>query len=269
MSRVAHPLPRTWLVAASLLLALPAFPAAPGPGEPVKVEYGEIDEHLIGEYPRVTTAWEDITRDRRQLNWSFNVIVDDSGAVSLATLKKGSQEFRDEAQKAIASMRFKPFVRDGRPVWARLELNTWSRPADYSGPATRDFPANPDLATTVIALSRSGCLGACPSYRVELRGNGEVRYEGDSDVLVKGSHRWRVDPASLAPLLEIFRRANYFALDGYYEYPVTDLPTFVTRLRRRRRLDVDARKNSRHAARSLGDRERDRRHLRGRELCER
>jgi len=64
---------------------------------------------------------------------------------------------------------------------------------------------------------------------VELRGNGEVTYRGNRFVLVKGVHKWRVDPATIKPLLELFRRANYFDLAGYYDSRVTDMPTYITR----------------------------------------
>jgi hypothetical protein len=49
-------------------------------------------------------------------------------------------------------------------------------------------------------------------------------------VLVEGTHHWRVDPTAVAALLDRFRRAEYFKLEGYYELPVTDLPTYITSL---------------------------------------
>jgi hypothetical protein len=47
---------------------------------------------------------------------------------------------------------------------------------------------------------------------------------------VKGTHRWRIDPKKITPLLDLFRRADFFNLKGYYVMPVSDLPTFVTTL---------------------------------------
>ncbi|HEV7606081.1 MAG TPA: DUF6438 domain-containing protein [Steroidobacteraceae bacterium] len=178
----------------------------------------------------VATQWTDLTEDRRAPGWDFELMVDESGAVAAARMKSGAREYRDEAVRAAQAVRFHPFVRDGRPVAVRLNYTVRSRPIDYAGPAGRAFPATPAPSTTIIAINRTGCYGTCPSYRVELHGDGEVFYRGDSDVLVRGSHRWRVDPAKIAPLLELFRRANYFALGGYYEFPVSDLPTYTTRL---------------------------------------
>ena len=207
---------------------LPAWAANAPP--PEVDDYREIHEHLIEPRPLVTTPWSDETEDREVLDWTFDLTVDERGTVSAAELKDGPREYRVEATRAAQSLRFKPFLRDGQPLPVRLELSVWSRPSDYVGPADRAFPANPDPSTIVIALKRTSCFGTCADYRVELRGNGDVTYRGNSHVLVKGVHRWRVDPARIAPLLELFRRANYFSLKGYYEYPVSDLPTYVTRL---------------------------------------
>jgi hypothetical protein len=52
-------------LAAFLLLASLDVRAAPGPTVlPVIDGFVEIQEHLIGEHPRVLTAWTDITADR-------------------------------------------------------------------------------------------------------------------------------------------------------------------------------------------------------------
>jgi len=216
------------LIAASLLLA--TVPVSSG-AEPVEIDdYGEFLEHLIKPQPVVTTPWVDLTRDYDVLSWTFHVTIDEQGIVRTAQLESGDAKLRDEAQRVALSVRFEPFVRNDKPVVAWTDLHVWSRAADYLGPIDRTFPAQPDLSQVVISLKRTECFGTCPSYRVELRGNGEVRYRGEKHVLVKGSHQWRVDPAVIGQLLELFRRANYFTLNGYYEYPVTDMPTYVTRL---------------------------------------
>ena len=216
------------LIAASLLLAtVPAISQT----APVEIDdFREFHEHVIEPYPVVTTPWVDLTRDYDTLSWTFHATIDEQGMVRTAQLESGDAKFRDEAQRVALSVRFKPFVRNGQPVVAWTDLHVWSRATDYLGPTDRTFPAAPDLSQVVISLKRTQCLGTCPEYRVQLRGDGEVLYRGEEFVLVKGTHRWHVDPATIAPLLEIFRRAEYFKLDGYYQYPVTDLPTYVSRL---------------------------------------
>jgi Domain of unknown function (DUF6438) len=227
----AGPWLRVWRIAAVLLIAALPAQAAPPETSPPKIEdFSEIYQHVIKPHPMVATPWTDGTEKYRTQSWDFELTVDERGMVTAARMQSGPRENSDEAARIAREIRFHPFDRNGQPVMVRLDFAVGSRPTDYSGPADRTIPANPDPSTIIIALKRTGCFGTCPSYRVELRGDGEVRYRGESDVLVRGPHRWHVDPATIKPLLDLFRRANYFALAGYYEYPVSDLPTYTTRL---------------------------------------
>jgi len=54
-----------------------------------------------------------------------------------------------------------------------------------------DIPDGP-IDGVQIVLARSECFGTCPSYRVELRGNGEVQYHGAGFVTFGGDHQTRV-----------------------------------------------------------------------------
>jgi len=211
------------------LVALPAL-AATTTKPPLIDDYREIHDHFLGPEPVVLTPWSDITEDKDKAGWSFELTIDETGKVLSAYLRSGSRELRDEATRAALAVNFKPFLREGRAVAVRLKQHVYSREHDYAGPADREFPADPDLSTVVIALQRTGCYGTCADYRVELRGDGEVRYLGKEFVLVRGEHRWHVDPSAITPLLDLLRRANYFALKGFYVYGVTDFPTYVTRV---------------------------------------
>lgn len=218
---------------AGLRLLFLVFPATVfGADLPLVVDhYGEIRDHLVTPAPEVETPWQDLTGKAIYRYWNFDLTIDERGVISTAKLTSGHRDFRDAATRIVLAVRFKPFSRDGRVVPAFIkDFTIGSRYRDYSGPEDRTFPVNPDLSKMVFALKRTSCFGSCPDYRVELRGNGEVHYFGFSDVLVRGAHKWRVDPATIVPLVETLRRANYFALKGYYEYPVTDLPTYITRL---------------------------------------
>jgi len=231
MTRRTGLLLRALPAGATMLLALISPPTATGATLVEIDDRAEIESHLIQPKPGVITPWRDATANPNFGGWVFVLTVDERGNVVTASPKYGISDLREEATRAAKTARFKPFVRDGQPVAARLELDIWSRAADYSGPAERSFPDNPDPSEILIALKRTGCYGTCPSYRVEVHGDGEVRYHGEGNVLVKGSHGSHIDPAIIAPLLDLFRRGNYFALDGYYIYPVSDLPTYITRLR--------------------------------------
>ncbi len=230
MSGLAHSCARGWQAVSMLLVMAPACAAAQVEPIPITDEH-EILEHIVKPTPGISKPWRDITReDEQYAGWTFELTIDALGAVAAARLKEGVPEMRAEATRIARSLRFKPFVREGRAVPVRFEYLLEAHTADYAGPDDRTFPANPDPATTVIALSRTICMGSCPAYRVELRGNGDVYYEGHQRVVVRGPHRWHVDPASLAPLFELLRRASYFELGGYYDNEFTDQPAFTTRV---------------------------------------
>jgi hypothetical protein len=77
-----------------------------------------------------------------------------------------------------------------------------------------------------IVLERGGCFGTCPSYRVELRGDGVVLFHGDGFVTFAGDHQTRVSPEAVECLLQDFRMSDFWSLDPEYVANVTDLPTY-------------------------------------------
>jgi hypothetical protein len=88
-----------------------------------------------------------------------------------------------------------------------------------------DLPAGP-IGQVRIVLERSGCFGSCPSYRVELGGNGEVLFHGDGFVTFPGDHKSSVSPLVIQCLLNDFRLVDFWSLDREYVANVTDLPTY-------------------------------------------
>ena len=53
-----------------------------------------------------------------------------------------------------------------------------------------------------ITLRRVGCLGSCPDYEVTIRGNGQVRYQGNSYVHVEGVRDSKVTAAEVERLMK-------------------------------------------------------------------
>ncbi len=94
-------------------------------------------------------------------------------------------------------------------------------------PPTRHTPV-PDgpLQSVSMTLRRSQCYGSCPAYTVELRGTGEVRFKGDSYVLVPGEHVAQVEPAVAECLFEAFKKADFWSLQPRYAAQAFDLPTY-------------------------------------------
>lgn len=69
----------------------------------------------------------------------------------------------------------------------------------------------------------------CPAYRVEVRGNGDVRYEGvPGNVLIAGHYRDSIPRGGVRRLVASFRDADYFSLQDRYASLATDLPTAIT-----------------------------------------
>lgn len=214
------------LLAAGVLLACEKMEP------PVDLELDQPPAHHRSTRVAVTTPWTDIsnpdTGDNRY--WVLSVTADPDGRVIDARVKDGPEEFRAEAVAAVLAQRFGPNMHEGKPVSVRFPFVVGAYPAHYDGPPDRAFPASPDLDSVVIRLRRTKCPGGCADYSVEVRGDGRVTYRGNDFVLIGGEHAWRVPQSNIVALLELFRRADYFKLDGYYEARIPNLPTFITRL---------------------------------------
>jgi len=190
----------------------------------------EAESHLVGPPPVIRTSWRDLTRHSASRPWFFRLQVSAQGRITRATLLSGPAERREDAIKAARALRFTPFEVDGRPAPIWFDFPLQSETQDYVGPPDRTFPAQWDPGQARIALQRTICFGTCPDYWVEVRGDGQVSYRGSAYVVVEGVHHWKIDPAAAARLIERFRKADYFKLDGYYTVDVSDVPTYVTRV---------------------------------------
>jgi len=82
------------------------------------------------------------------------------------------------------------------------------------------------------------CLGACPAYTVEIRGDGTVQFEGQAHVRVMGKRSDRVSSDAVAELLAAFRRADFFSLKEQYAAAITDFPSFTVS------IEVDGQRKS-------------------------
>ncbi len=67
-----------------------------------------------------------------------------------------------------------------------------------------------------VELSRSGCYGRCPSYRVSLRGDGAVRFVGERYTAVTGEHQAQISAAEAAAFLARLRSEPFASLKGRY-----------------------------------------------------
>jgi len=78
-----------------------------------------------------------------------------------------------------------------------------------------------------LRLRRSGCLGSCPVYSVEVYTDGTVRYEGDAHVLTVGSASARLTRDRMQELQRAVARAGFLSLqrDCCNCFDFTDGPT--------------------------------------------
>jgi uncharacterized protein DUF6438/ankyrin repeat protein len=100
------------------------------------------------------------------------------------------------------------------------------RPA--GGPARVAFPQVRDWNSLKITLHRSGCYSVCPTYSLEVRGNGEVFYEGHASVAFMGRHQGHVPQQNVSELVRLFEQADFYSLRDHYIAAISDHPKFTT-----------------------------------------
>jgi hypothetical protein len=102
--------------------------------------------------------------------------------------------------------------------------------ASVSGAAAAAQTGAAPAGPIEITLERSACFGTCPDYKVTLREDGKVSYEGHQFVRITGNHTWTIDPEKVRTLAAEMQKAGFFELNDVYEAPVTDNPTTFTSL---------------------------------------
>lgn len=142
------------------------------------------------------------------------------------TNEPGSVQAARQALDQVRALRFEPFVRDGVPVIANLEVFVPMVEVRSSPPPSRTFPEGP-LAGTRIELKRTQCFGSCPAYTVTISGAGEVTWQGDAYVAIRGEAKDKIDPKVVTALLDRAKAAGFFDLRDVYRADVTDGPTFT------------------------------------------
>jgi hypothetical protein len=80
-----------------------------------------------------------------------------------------------------------------------------------SDPAAEGIPK--DL---LISLDRTLCFGFCPSYRLTIKADGSVIFEGREHVKQTGTVKSRVSEEQLRALLAEFERIKFFSLRNTY-----------------------------------------------------
>lgn len=92
------------------------------------------------------------------------------------------------------------------------------------------FPDVNDLNTVQISLRRTICPANCPSYTLQILGNGAVTFEGRDDVAMPGYQHGKISPEKVRLLLEEFRKVDFYSLRDSYEVDAPTKPYYTVTL---------------------------------------
>jgi hypothetical protein len=228
------------LLLAAAILALPAQQSASDqnpPPAPIQVSRKEAAQHAICDGDQ----WLYLRVPENQ--WSFassievTVVVDTTGAIISSVPQVASTDGNHrvpssvlaQAEAMVRTVHFKPFERAGHPVSVTFDWYVELLPPELKPAQHVPFPKVKDWKTVKITLARTGgCFGSCPSYQVEVRGDGSVLYEGQGGVAFTGVHRGLVPQSNVIELVKLFEKADYYSLRDEYWYDITDNATQTT-----------------------------------------
>lgn len=83
-------------------------------------------------------------------------------------------------------------------------------------------------AQVLVSLKRTPCYGKCPTYRITIKDNGELVYEGKRFVEKLGTHTGMVTSEDVENIQKKVKEIDYFNLEDAYDVPISDFPTCVT-----------------------------------------
>lgn len=194
--------------------------------EPVTIPEEEVARHWTGTHKAVRTKLRDESAFFAGIR--LRLVVDEAGNVAAVTAEQGPAEAVPAAVAEARNWKYKPFEKDGEPVIAKITDYVRLLPPEDLPKTHQEFPQLGSPAGVVMTLLRTVCYGTCPSYSVEIHGDGTVLYKGESFVVVAGEHRDHISPEQVDELVDAFRKADYFSLKDEYSYNVTDNPTYTT-----------------------------------------
>lgn len=230
------------LLLTAAILALPTIGQQPAssqdhqPPAPIEVSRKEADEHSIGDgdrffYLRVAqNQWSSFTSIR------VRIVVDTAGNIISSFPQIASPDGNHsiprsvlaQADAMVRTLHFKPFERAGHPVSVIFDRDVELLPPEVMPSQHVPFPKVKDWKTVKITLARTGCFGTCPSYKIEVHGDGSVLYEGGGYVAFTGVHRGLVPQSNVIELVKLFEQADYYSLQNEYRSNITDNPTQTT-----------------------------------------
>jgi len=219
---------RACFVVLAVSLAITAAGCLAKAQTPIEFPDADIRQHRLSPLKFIHTEHFDRGSVFLRQTITLEITVGTDGTVESARAVKGAKEFFEEAETIGRSQRFKPFEKGGVPVRALIKDYVLLAPPEQWAAQRIPFPKIKDWASLRMTLSRTSCFGSCPSYSVEVRGNGAVAYQGRSYVFITGEHHSRISRKQVEQLVAKFRQADFFSLKDQYSASITDNPTETT-----------------------------------------
>jgi hypothetical protein len=90
------------------------------------------------------------------------------------------------------------------------------------------------VGDVVITMDKGACYGKCPVFKLTLKGDGSVSFDGGE--YTSGKHEGKVDPAAVEVLINDANAVNFLGLDDVYSQDTcpnsaTDSSTVVSTIR--------------------------------------
>jgi ankyrin repeat protein len=205
----------------------------------IKIPYEEATSHRIGRKPLLRAQLEPtLSGVLFMVGIPVEVEVEPDGAVrsakAMPTIEADPRPWKvplnllSQVESVVRGTRYEPFERDGHAVWASFEEHVAILPLELKPEHHVPFPEVKDWDSVSIKLTRTGCFGSCPSYEVEVHGDGTVHYQGKSYVAILGDHRCSVSEENVRELVKSFRETDYYSLRDEYVAGITDNPTYLS-----------------------------------------
>lgn len=153
----------------------------------------------------------------------------DGSVLSAIPMGACDSTYCQQASQGALQCRFRPFERNGKPGQATFPFFVAIVPPDRRPAERTGFPEIVDWNSLRMTLERTRCSAKCPSYTLEVRGDGSVHYDGDHDTNYYGEWSGTVSQSTVRELFSNFRGADYFWLfRGYVEDHANAFPMYRT-----------------------------------------
>ncbi|MEZ5424857.1 MAG: DUF6438 domain-containing protein [Pyrinomonadaceae bacterium] len=85
----------------------------------------------------------------------------------------------------------------------------------------------------LITLERTACYGPCPIYKLSVKGDGSVEFDGEKFTETTGKAEGKISQEKIRELIKAFKEADYFGFDDSYDEKncpasATDSSTVIT-----------------------------------------